>query len=177
MNEKNGLDLEKYKALYEFQKNQFDTIKAHYSKLEDKAIKYLTYTTVFITAFSLIAKYYLIDQEVRPNIYIFLLTSFYIGLTFIFLCLAIGKIFSCLQVKELFRVNTTEGMIDYFENNSRGTVYLGLAHHYKDVIKSYSEVIDEKADLLQQAFKNIRDAGGSLIIVIILVILSKTLGI
>ena len=96
MNEKNGLDLEKYKALYDFQKYQFDTIKAHYSKLEDKAIKYLTYTSVFITAFSLIAKYYLIDQEVIPNVYIFTLTSFYIGLTFIFLCLAIGKIFSCL---------------------------------------------------------------------------------
>ena len=38
-------------------------------------------------------------------------------------------------------------------------------------------MFETMGDKLSKAFKNIRDAGGSLIIVIILVILSKTLGI
>ena len=63
MNEKNGLDLEKYKALYDFQKNQFDTIKAHYSKLEDKAIKYQLFGTAPLVG----APKLLVYGTIHPN--------------------------------------------------------------------------------------------------------------
>ncbi len=36
------VDISKYAALYEYQKNQFSIVKGHYEKLEDKATKYLT---------------------------------------------------------------------------------------------------------------------------------------
>lgn len=170
------IDISKYAALYEYQKNQFSIVKAHYEKLEDKATKYLTYLSIFITAFTLLAKYYFIDTNIKASFLLICFTSFYLALTFIFVCLASGKLFSCLQVKEVFQVNTSEEMIDYFQNHKIATVYLGLAHHYKDVIKSYTEKNDEKANLLHKAFEYIQLAGASLIIVIILIILGKFLG-
>ena len=42
------VDISKYAALYEYQKNQFSIVKGHYEKLEDKATKYLTYLSIFI---------------------------------------------------------------------------------------------------------------------------------
>ena len=59
------VDISKYAALYEYQKNQFSIVKGHYEKLEDKATKYLTYLSIFITAFSLLAKYYFIDTNIK----------------------------------------------------------------------------------------------------------------
>jgi len=53
--EKNmAVDKDKYKALYEYQKAQFDDEKTRYSKLEDKATKYLTSLTIVISAYILI---------------------------------------------------------------------------------------------------------------------------
>lgn len=167
------VDIAKYEALYEYQKNQLAVVKSHYEKLEDKAIKYLTYLSIFITAFSLLAKYYFIDEEIKVPIFLISLTSLYFSLTFIFVCLASGKLFSCIQVKDVFQVNTSEEMIAYFQENKIATVYLGLAHHYKDVISTYTEKNHEKAKLLQNAFEHIRLAGASLVIVIILIILGK----
>ena len=170
------VDISKYAALYEYQKNQFSIVKGHYEKLEDKATKYLTYLSIFITAFSLLAKYYFIDTNIKAPFFLTCLTSLYLALTFIFVCLASGKLFSCLQVKEVFQVNTDDQMIDYFQNNKIATVYLGLAHHYKKVISSYTEKNDEKANLLHKAFDYIQLAGAILVIVIILIILGKFLG-
>lgn len=169
------VDKEKFKTLYEYQRHHFDIVKSHYEKLEDKATKYLTYVSIFITAFSLLAKYYFIDETVKPNIF-FYFTSFYSLLTFILLCQAFDKLFSCLQVKEVFQVNTSSEMIKYFEDNKRESVYLGLAHHYKNVIQSYIEKNNEKAELLQDSFRYIKNAGGSLVVMIVLVILGKLLG-
>jgi len=170
------VDLKKYEALYDYQKNQFAVVKSHYEKLEDKAIKYLTYLSIFITAFSLLAKYYFIDQKLEVQIILIYLTSFYFALTFILVCLASGKLFSCLKVQEVFQVNSGEEMINYFQEHKIATVYLGLSHHYKDVIKTYTEKNNEKAELLKSAFEYIKLAGASLIIVIILIILGKLLG-
>ena len=126
------VDLTKYEALYDYQKNQFTVVKSHYEKLEDKAIKYLTYLSIFITAFSLLAKYYFIDQKLEAPIILIYLTSFYFALTFVLVCLASGKLFSCLKVQEVFQVNSGEEMINYFQEHKIATVYLGLSHHYKD---------------------------------------------
>ena len=96
------VDISKYAALYEYQKNQFSIVKGHYEKLEDKATKYLTYLSIFITAFSLLAKYYFIDTNIKAPFFLTCLTSLYLALTFIFVCLASGKPFFLSTGKRSF---------------------------------------------------------------------------
>ncbi|MDV2468430.1 hypothetical protein QR674_05485 [Acinetobacter chinensis] len=51
------VDREKYKALYEYQKTQFEDEKSRFGKLEDKSAKYLTALTVAITAYVFIIRW------------------------------------------------------------------------------------------------------------------------
>ncbi len=87
MTEKKEIDSEKYKLLYEYQKNQFDIVKNHYSKLEDKASKYLTFLGIVITAYTLMSKFYIFDYQVNePTTLIYYIIFIYIGITFYLLC-------------------------------------------------------------------------------------------
>lgn len=61
MADEDQFDKEVYKALYEFQLKGLESVKALHAKHEDKAAKYLTFTSIIIAAVSIFSKQYLFD--------------------------------------------------------------------------------------------------------------------
>ena len=174
MTEKKEIDSEKYKLLYEYQKNQFEIAKNHYAKLEDKASKYLTFLGIVITAYTLMSKFYIFDYQINePTTLIYYIICIYIGITFYLLCDCSSTLFQCLKVEEVSRPSGSQIMIDYIEENERNIVYKGLAHHYKDSIESYLEKNEIKANLLKLSYEKIRLCSSSLVVMIILIFIRK----
>ncbi len=169
-----AIDSEKYKLLYEYQKSQFEIAKNHYSKLEDKASKYLTFLGIVITAYTLISKFYLFDYKINDaKNWLYYIIFIYICITFYLLCDCARTLFNCLKVEDLSRPSSSKTMIDYIEANNRNTVYLGLSHHFKASIESYHEKNKIKSDLLKQSHEKISLSSGSLAIVIVLIFINK----
>lgn len=174
MIQKKEVDSEKYKLLYEYQKNQFDIAKNHYSKLEDKASKYLTFLGIVITAYTLMSKFYIFDYQIdAPKSFSYYFIFLYIGTTFCLLCDCSATLFKCLKVEDVSRPSGSQMMIDYIENNERNSVYKGLAQHYKETIESYLEKNEIKANLLKKSYEKIRLCSTSLVFMIILIFIIK----
>lgn len=174
MAQKKEIDSEKYKLLYEYQKNQFDIVKNHYSKLEDKASKYLTFLGIVITAYTLMSKFYIFDYQINePTDFIYYIIFTYIGITFYLLCDCSATLFKCLKVEDVSRPSGSQLMIDYIEENERNSVYRGLAHHYKESIESYLEKNELKANLLRLSYEKIRLCSSSLVVMIVLIFIRK----
>lgn len=168
------IDSEKYKLLYEYQKNQFEIAKNHYSKLEDKASKYLTFLGIVITAYTFISKFYIFDYpEIGTKNFFYYIVLLYVGTTFYTLCDCSGTLFKCLRVEDVSRPSGSQEMIDYIENNERNSVYRGLAQHYKESIESYLIKNKIKSELLQKSYEKIRLASSSLVLTITLIFLLK----
>jgi hypothetical protein len=171
--EKNmAVDKDKYKALYEYQKAQFDDEKTRYSKLEDKATKYLTSLTIVISAYILI-----VGKFIGASNTIFCLTYaliiFFIVLTFLSFCSAWFSIFNSLKLQEVKKMPSDHHLIEYFLDNELPTIYWDLAEKYDEAIKWYRNKNHDKTVLMQQGYNEIIHSGIFFVISIFFIFLTK----
>lgn len=152
------VDVEKYKLLFDYFKNQYEIAMQSYHKLEDKATKYVTLLTILITAYSLIAKTVFIDSKIMCNWYYIILYGL-----LIFTLLAIGSawrfIFNCISLNDVGRMPNKQDTIDWFHDNERAGIYLGLVERYKESITIYENLNKHRTDNLNKAFDEIKFSG------------------
>lgn len=166
------VDREKYKALYEYQKAQFEDEKNRFGRLEDKSAKYLTALTVAITAYVLIIRW-VFSWTVFPDFLFFLLIKILITITFFLFCIAWGFILSSIKLRGISKMPSEDSLINYFKNNSLETVYLGLAKKYSESITKYRTECQDKTKLMLWGYKFTIGAGISFMLSIILIFLYK----
>ncbi|MFW1761034.1 hypothetical protein [Acinetobacter calcoaceticus] len=167
-----AVDKDKYKALYEYQKAQFDDEKTRYSKLEDKATKYLTSLTVVISAYVLLVSKFI--ETGKTNFCLtYSLIIFFIILTFLSFCSAWFFIFKSLKLQEVKKMPSDHQLIEFFLDNELPTVHWDLAEKYDEVIKWYRNKNHDKTRLMQQGYNEIIHSGLFFIISLFFIFLIK----
>lgn len=161
-------DRELYKALYEYQKNQYDLERASYARLEDKAAKYLTVLTVVISAYTIIiGKFLSIELKIDPLAYAFVI--FLVVFIFIFLCFSWFSIFQTLKLSEVKKLDSSFNMIDFFLDNHIETTYWDIAEKYSEAIDVYRMNNSNKIRYMEQGYREISISACSLVILIFII--------
>ena len=149
-----AIDSEKYKALYEFQKSQFEEERDRYRRLEDKSVKYLTSITIAMTGYILLLRWTL--SEVVPPTSI---NSWVVVILMIMTLAAMASswsfVFRSIKLQSLIKMQSNDEIINYFKNNKKETVYLGLARKYTDAIALINDEYTEKLNNVRKAYSEI----------------------
>ncbi|ENU19536.1 hypothetical protein F994_02396 [Acinetobacter bohemicus ANC 3994] len=169
MENKDKYDEAVYKALFDFQLKEFDDTKAQHSKLEDKAAKYLTFTSIIIAALSIFSKQYLFDTNEKD--FLFYIIVFLIVLIFISLCCIARFLFHVVEVSEVGRLKSDSEMINFFIQNDLPTVQYNLAKDLTQAIQMYDARNRIKVNYLKNAFKEIKFCGLLLVLTVILIVI------
>lgn len=148
------IDSDKFEFLYDYKVFHLELLREDYKELENKATKYLTFITIVLTIISILFRSYLIESETSRDFlyYTSLITlmiyviSIFPPLRWLFLCIKINRMGDLPQ----------NGVRDYFLNNIKETVYLGMADRLDQIIDTYKDVNAEKAEYLKKAFEQIK---------------------
>lgn len=162
-----------YKALYDFQMKEFEDVKSQHSRLEDKAAKYLTFTSIIIAALSIFSKQYLFDID-KKGLFFYIIV-FMIVLVFISLSCVARFLFHVVEVSEVGRLQSDKAMINLFTSNDLPVVHFNLARDISDIIKTYDARNRVKVAFLKKAFNEIKFSGLLLVITVLLIILDAIL--
>lgn len=173
-NDDKKFDQETYKVLYEFQLKGLESIKALHAKHEDKAAKYLTFTSIIIAALSIFSKQYLFDSSDK-NLFFYLILAL-ITLIFISLCAIARNLFQVMEVSKVGKLENNQEMIDFFTQYELSVVYYNLSVDLAKVIKIYEDKNAEKVNYLNKAFKEIKFCGLMFLTSVLLIILSILVG-
>lgn len=164
-------DKDTYKALYDFQIKELDNVRAHHSRLEDKASKYLTFSSIIIAALSLFLKQYLFDSGNSGWLYILVVILMLV--TFISLCCIARFLFHVVEVGSVGKLDTGEKMIKLFATHDLPVIQYNLSTDLSKIIKMYESNNSNKIDYLRKAFKEIKFCGLLLVLTVILIIVDS----
>lgn len=167
----NDFDIERYKAVYEFQQKQFEQAKNQSVRLDDKASKYLTFTALIVTAISIFTKEYFFDFKINDHSYIFYLIFTTIVLSVLSLICIARFLFMCLRVNEVEKLSSKISMVDYWLDHPREAIYYELSKQLSGIIDKYDSANSTKVENLNKAFKEIKFCGLLLFISVILIVL------
>lgn len=161
-------DKEVYKTLYEFQLKGLESVKALHAKHEDKAAKYLTFTSIIIAAMSIFSKQYLFDVENKSFIFYLIVVL----MVFVFLSLSsiARNLFHVLEVSKVGKLENNKDMVNYFTQNELTTIYYYLSIDMAGVIKTYEDRNSIKVNYLNKAFIEIKFCGLMFVLTVLLII-------
>ncbi|KAB0653907.1 hypothetical protein F7P73_05200 [Acinetobacter bohemicus] len=133
------IDREKYKILYEYQKTQYDDEKLRYSRLDDKATKYLTSLAFLTTVYTFIVSNYFkdLDKFLGCLKYLSILS---IGITFILFFIAWGYLFKVLKSEKSARLPTDNSIVESFHNHSLESNLVHISELHSQLIDMYREI-------------------------------------
>lgn len=160
-----------YKALFDFQMKEFEDVKSQHSRLEDKAAKYLTFTSIIIAALSIFSKQYLFDASHKG--FFFYIIVLMIVLIFISLSCIARFLFHAIEVSEVGRLQSDKDMIDLFTSNDLPVIHFNLAKDISGIIKTYDMRNRIKVKFLKKAFNEIKFSGLLLVITVLLIIVDN----
>ncbi len=163
-----AVDVEKYKLLYEFQQEQFNAEKQRFSRLEDKSVKYLTSITIAFTAYVLLIRW-AFEKIIPPDDFLSWLTVSSVGLTFLVISSAWSFVFRSIKLQDSIKMQSDKTMIEYFKNNKKEVVYLGLAKKYSEATVKLEIEIKEKLKYINRGYSEIVFAAWSFLISTILI--------
>lgn len=166
------MDVEIYKALYDFQLKEYDVARARYARHEDKASKYLGIASIIIAAVSVLIKYYLIDLKLTEKIFIDNITILLLFMCFVTLCVVIRNLLQVMQTVEIEKLDTSLKMIDFFTQNEKIVIYYNLARDISFAIDSYEVQNKIKTTFLRKAFDELKISGLIFIGVILTILIS-----
>jgi len=153
-----SVDSEKYKFLFEYQKNQFDEEINRYRRLEEKALKYLNVITFALGAYLFLIRQ-IIEQVIPPTNLLEWLITISVFITFICFLSSWSLIFRAIKLSDIVKMPSNDDTILYLKNNTKETVYLGLSKKYSEAIKKVEENYSKKLDFVQKAYT---DIGGTI---------------
>lgn len=162
------MDHEKYKALYEYQKNQFEFESERFNRLEDKAVKYLGSITVAVSAYVLLVRW-CVDKIIPLSGVLDWMVVVSIVITILSMVSAWSFIFRSIKLQDLMKM-PIEGVSELFHNNERGTVYLSLSKRYSEASKEKEKQYDLKLVNVRKGYSEIIFSGWSFIVSIFLIL-------
>lgn len=168
MADEDQFDKEVYKALYEFQLKGLESVKALHAKHEDKAAKYLTFTSIIIAAVSIFSKQYLFD--VANKSFIFYIIVLLMVLVFLSLSSIARNLFHVLEVSKVGKLENNKNMVNYFTQNELTTIYYYLSIDMAEIIQTYEDRNAIKVEYLNKAFGEIKFCGLMFVLTVLLII-------
>ena len=145
------MDTEKYKALYEYQKEQCEESRQRFHRLEDKAVKYLTSLTIAASVYALLIRS-VFESLSNPSCVIEYITIISIALTFYAMCSTWSFIFRAIKLQKLVKMPSNDKVIDLFKKNKKAEIYLGLSKKYTKAIKLINSEYDEKLKFVRKGY-------------------------
>lgn len=169
MTTEDEFDKETYKTLFEFQLKGLDSVKALHAKHEDKASKYLTFTSIIIAAISIFSKQYLFDNANKGILFYFIV--FLMVLIFLSLCVIARNLFHVLEVGEVGKLDNSQDMINFFTGaDNLPLIQFNLSKDIAEIIRRYEKRNKIKVDYLNSAFKEIKFCGLMFVLTVILIV-------
>jgi hypothetical protein len=166
------VDLEKYKILYEHQKNQFEKEVERYRRLEEKATKYFGSMTIAVGAYLFLVRW-AIENLLPPKSLIDWLVIASIVITFISFMSSWSFSFRATKLSDIIRLPSDTALIDYFTDNLRGTVLLGLSRSYSEAIIEIEMKYRDKLSLVRKTYSEITFTAWALSISVALISASQ----
>lgn len=167
-----NIDSEKYKLLFEYQKNQFDEEVNRYRRLEEKALKYLSAITFALGAYLFLIRQ-VIEKVIPPNNLLEWLIILFVVITFVCFLSSWSLIFRAIKLSDIVKMPSGDEIISYFKKNTKETVYLGLSKRYSEAIKKVENNYSEKLDFVQKAYTDISGTIWALSISIVLILIRE----
>ncbi|NTZ75309.1 hypothetical protein FCI59_28840 [Pseudomonas protegens] len=166
------VDLEKYKILYEHQKNQFEKEVERFRRLEEKATKYFGSMTIAVGAYLFLVRW-AVESLLPPKNLIGWLVIFSIILTFVSFLSSWSFSFRATKLSDIIRMPSDTALIEYFSDNLRGTVLLGLSRRYSEAIIEIEKAYRDKLYLVIKTYSEITFTAWSLTISVALISASR----
>tara|TARA_R110002050_G_scaffold287828_2_gene439238 strand:- start:224 stop:742 length:519 start_codon:yes stop_codon:yes gene_type:complete len=168
----NDIDLEKFKILYEHQKNQFEKEIERFRRLEEKATKYFGSMTIAVGGYLFLARWAM-ENIIPPKNMIDWLVIISMAITFISFMSSWSFSFRATRLSDIIRMPSNGYLIDYFSDNERGVVLLGLSRKYSEAIVEIEGKYKEKLVLVRKTYSEITFTAWVLSISVILICVSQ----
>jgi uncharacterized membrane protein YkvA (DUF1232 family) len=162
------VDHEKYKALYDYQKDQFESESGRFNRLEDKAVRYLTSITVAVSAYILLVRWSA-DKIIPPSGFLDWLVVISIVFTIISMASSWSFIFRSIKLQDLMKMPAGNEVSDLFHENERATVYLSLSRRYSEAAKEKERQYNLKLKNVRKGYSEIVFSGWCFLISISLI--------
>lgn len=149
-----SIDVEKYKFLFEYEKSLYEEEMDRYRRLEEKAMKYLSAITFAMGAYIFLVRW-AIDKILPPHNFIEWLITISIIFTFLCFISAWSLVFRAIQLSNIVKMPSNIEVINYFKDNSKETVYLGLSKRYSEAIVEIEKNYDNKLSFVRKSYSDI----------------------
>ncbi len=161
---------DKWSFLYNYSRKAFDDEISRFARLDEKAIKLLTATSVIITAFIALSKWLFSDnQNNHFTIYVYILS----GLIFILLCVSWIFYFLSLKLAVIPKMPLTDEVFELIKNKNIATVHVALYKSAKKAVEEISSIINKKSKYLVYGFKCTLIAGLLLVLFVSMIVLES----
>lgn len=159
---------DKWSFLYNYSRKAFDDEIARFSRLDEKAVKFITATSVIITAFIALSKWVFSGNN-NFTIYVFLIS----GIIFILLCAAWIFYFLSLKLTVVPKMPLTDETFELIKNNNISTVNVALYKAARNAVEEISLTINKKSKYLVNGFKCTLIAGLFLILFVSMIVVES----
>ncbi|MEE3914968.1 hypothetical protein V2I80_25765 [Pseudomonas viridiflava] len=166
------VDLEKYKILYEHQKNQFEKEVERFRRLEEKATKYFGSMTIAVGAYLFLVRWAVESLPPAKNLIDWLVMAS-IAVTFASFMSSWSFSFRATKLSDIIRMPSDTALIGYFSDNLRGTVLLGLSRRYSEAIVEIEKIYKYKLYLVRKTYSEIKFTAWSLTVSVTLISASQ----
>lgn len=166
------IDTEKYKLLFEYQKSLYEEEINRYRRLEEKAMKYLSAITFAMGAYIFLVRW-AIDKILPPsNLLEYLIT---VSIIFTLLCFisSWGLVFRAIKLSNIVKMPSNDAIIEYFKENTKETVYLGLSRKYSEAIVEIEKYYAIKLDFVKKSYNDIAGTVWALSISVMLIFIKQ----
>lgn len=163
-----AVDTEKFEALYEYQKQQFDEQRLRFDRLESKSTRYLGSITIAVSAYVLLVRG-VMEQLLPPSGLLGWLVVVSIVVTFVSLASAWSMIFRSMKLQKLVKMDSSSATTEYFKRNKKESVYLGLAEKYSQATGMLSQEYEIKLEYVRKGYNEICFTGWCFFISTILI--------
>lgn len=167
------IDREKYKALYEYQKLQFEDEKGQFFRLEEKAIRYLSFLTLSIPIYLFIFNFLLNKLQDSINCFLYFVVFFSFLFSILCFCSAWSLIFRSIKLMKIPKLPSDKQLIDFFLDNDLATVYWDRAEKFSEAITIYMRLNEKKINLINLAYNEITFGSWAFVISIGLLVMTK----
>jgi high-affinity K+ transport system ATPase subunit B len=158
---------DKYKILYEYQKAQFDDEKNRFSKIEDKATKFLTTLSFFIPLFIFFSTK-IFEKIDSSNCFFYWIIVFIITLILFSASSAWWAILRSMRLIDSMRMPTQKIREELFNKNSLDTCYVELSELYSNMVDMYRRLNTDKTEFIKLAYNEILFTAGFFLLLVIL---------
>ena len=143
-----------YEALYKYSKEVYEEELKKFSRIDDKATKFLAILTALVGGYSLLGRQIFSDIIPPHNNYDWF--SLISGLlVFIGLIVTGVLIFRVIKLADLKKVDLSNEMLVYFKDNNINSIHEGLSWNYKESYEHNLKATEKKTRLLTVGYYSI----------------------